>query len=123
MASVAGVVLGVVLLLAGAGKLASPTWPEQARVLGAPRPAAIGVPWLEVVLGALLAVGVARRAVAAVAAGLLGVFTVLLVVRLAQGRRPPCACFGGRTPRPIGPLSVVRNLALVGLAAVVVAGG
>jgi hypothetical protein len=74
------------------------------------------VPWIEVGLGALLVVQWSRPLVAALAAALLLVFSALLVVRLAQGRRPPCACFGGFSTRPIGPWSVVRNVALVGLA-------
>jgi hypothetical protein len=42
-------------------------------------------------------------------------------VQLAQGRRPPCACFGGRTARPIGPLTVVRNAAFLAVAVVAIA--
>jgi hypothetical protein len=53
---------------------------------------------------------------------LLVVFSVLLVRRLAEGRRPPCACFGGFSTRPIGPWSVVRNAVLVGLAIIAIVG-
>jgi hypothetical protein len=74
------------------------------------------VPWLEIGLGALLITGVWRPAVALVAAGLLGAFTVLLVLRLAQGQRPPCACFGAWSTRPIGYGSVARNVVLIALA-------
>ena len=52
------------------------------------------------------------------AAAMLVVFTVVLVVRLAEGRRVPCACFGARSARPIGVGSVVRNLVLIALALV-----
>ncbi len=58
-----------------------------------------------------------QRAVAAwCAVALLGAFTVLLVVKLARGERPPCACFGSWTAAPIGPANVVRNLVLVAVA-------
>ena len=47
------------------------------------------------------------RAVAAlVAAVVLCAFTALIVVRLAQGRRPVCACFGALSARPIGAATV-----------------
>ena len=117
MAAVAGVVLGAVLLLSGAAKLAAgPRWAAQAAALGAPAVAVPVVPWLEVGLGALLVTGVWRPVVALAAAALLLVFTVLLVVRLAQGRRPPCACFGAWSTRPVGLGSVVRNVVLIALA-------
>lgn len=117
MALAAGLLVGVVLLVAGAAKLASPLWPVQAAELGAPRWAVPVVPWVEVALGSLLAARVLPPVVGVVAAGLLAAFTGLLVTRLAQGRRPPCACFG-RSARPLGPGSVVRNVVLTALALV-----
>ena len=107
------------LLASGALKLAAgPRWAAQAGALGAPAMAAPVVPWVERGLGALLIAGVARRVVALAAAAVLAAFTVLLVVRLAQGRRPPCACFGRRSTHPIGLGSVARNLVLIALALV-----
>ncbi|MGD9705445.1 MAG: MauE/DoxX family redox-associated membrane protein [Acidimicrobiia bacterium] len=115
-ATAAAAVLGIAMLIAGGGKLASPSWPEHARGLGAPAWSVPVVPWIEIGLGALLVVQWMRVLVAALTAALLLVFTALLVLRLAQGRRPPCACFGGLSTRPIGPWSVARNVALVLLA-------
>ena len=115
VAAAAAVLLGIAMLVAGGGKLASPSWPAHARGLGAPAWSVPVVPWIEIGLGALLVVQWSRPLVAALTAALLLVFTVLLVVRLAQGHRPPCACFGGFSTRPIGPWSVVRNIALIGL--------
>lgn len=112
----AAVLLGIAMLVAGGGKLASPSWPEHARGLGAPAWAVPVVPWIELGLGALLVVQWSQPLVAALAAALLLVFTALLVRRLAEGHRPPCACFGGFSTRPIGPWSVVRNAVLLGLA-------
>ena len=116
VAVAAAVLLGIAMLVAGGGKLASPSWPEHALGLGAPAWAVPVVPWIEIGLGALLVVQWSRPLVAAVTAALLLVFSVLLVRRLAEGRRPPCACFGGFSTRPIGPWSVVRNGVLIGLA-------
>jgi hypothetical protein len=115
--TVAGIIVGAVLLLSGALKLAAGRrWTEQAVELGTPRFAIPVVPWIEIVLGALLTAGVALPVTGLVAAALLAVFTVLLAVRLAQGRRPPCACFGRLSTRPVGPGSIVRNLILIALA-------
>jgi uncharacterized membrane protein YphA (DoxX/SURF4 family) len=120
LATVAAIALGVVLLLAGVGKLADRGWATGAAQLGVPAFAARIVPALELALGALLISGVARNTAAWVSAALLLLFTVLLMIRLAQGRRPPCACFGVRAMKPIGPWSVVRNVLLMALAVVVV---
>lgn len=122
MGTVAAVLLGVIFLTSGATKLASPSWPAQARELGVSGPPVAATPWFEIVLGALLVAGVARRPLAAVGAATLVAFTGLIVLRLAQGRRPPCACFGRFSARPIGPVTVVRNLAFLALAGVAVAG-
>ena len=92
----AAVVLGIVLLVAGIAKL----------------------PWFEMLLGAVLVSGLARPAAAALAGLVLLVFTGLLIVNLARGRRPPCACFGASSRRPIGPGSLVRNLVLLALAVI-----
>ncbi len=118
MAAVAGVVVGLALLFAGALKLASPLWPVQAAELGVPPAVSRVVPCIEIAVGSLVAARFVPPVMGVAAACLLAAFTVLLVVRLAQGRRPPCACFGTRSGRPIGPGSVVRNLVLIALALV-----
>ncbi len=116
MGTAAAIVVGAVLMLSGAAKLFAPAWPAQAAELGAPRWAVPIVPWVEVVLGSLLAAGVGGPATALLAAALLATFTVLVAVRLSQGRRPPCACFGRLATRSIGPGTIVRNLVLIALA-------
>jgi thiol-disulfide isomerase/thioredoxin len=54
---------------------------------------------------------------------LLSTFTVAIAVNLARGRTPDCRCFGQVRARPIGPGTLVRNLILVGIAAVLVTRG
>jgi uncharacterized membrane protein YphA (DoxX/SURF4 family) len=118
---VASIVLGAVFLLSGASKVASgPAWRTQARELGAPEPLVPVLPWFEIVLGAVLAVGVAPLAAGVVALAVLGAFTALIVRRLAAGQRPPCACFGSWSSKPLGPGHLVRNLAFMALAVLVV---
>lgn len=120
MIIVAAVVLGAVFLAAGVTKIASAQqWRLQSADLGVPAPIAATVPFIELVVGALFVAQVARREVALLAGALLLAFTVLLVVRLLQGRRPPCACFGSWTTKPIGWGDVARNVAFLVLAALV----
>jgi hypothetical protein len=122
LATIASVLLGVAFLVAGGSKLAAgPTWPEQARGLGAPAMAVPALPWLELALGAVLVVQLAPVAAGTLSLVLLGAFTALIVRRLAQGRHPPCACFGAWSARPLGWGHVARNLALAALAVVTIA--
>lgn len=120
--TVAEVVLGGVFLLAGAGKVvARRDWPAQAAQLGAPSLIAPVVPWWEIVVGALLVVGVASPWPAVAAGATLVVFTALLMRLIVRGEHPPCACFGGFSARPIGWGHVARNAVFLGLAVIAVA--
>ncbi len=121
IARVAAVVVGAVFLVAGATKIASvAAWRQQAADLGAPQWIARVLPGVEIAIGALLVSQFQRRAVAIAAAAVLLAFTALLVVRLRQGRRPPCACFGSLSAKPIGWSHVARNAVFVAVAAVAV---
>lgn len=120
-------VLGVVLLLAGAAKASlparfhkaitqlSPVSARSARMVGGMVVAS------EVAVGAWLLSGVWSRAAAAAAGVLLSVFTVLLAKALVDGKTVSCACFGQTSTQPIGLTTVVRNIALVALSALIVA--
>lgn len=123
LAVAASVALGVSFLVAGGSKVAAgAAWPQQARDLGAPAWVVPVLPWIEIVLGAVLVTQLGRAVAALVAAALLAAFTGLIVVRLAQGRRPPCACFGAWSAKPLGPGHVVRNAVLFALAVVAALG-
>lgn len=114
---VAAIAVAAVLLVAGVSKLAQPReWRSQAAGLGVSSVVATVVPFVELVVGSLLLVQMQRHVVAWFAVALFGSFTVLLSVRLAQGRRPPCACFGSLSATPIGPAHLVRNAAFIALA-------
>lgn len=120
---VAAVILGVVFLTAGVSKFAArERWPDQAAALGVRRGLATVVPPLEIGLGALLVAQIARGAVAIVAAVVLVVFTGLILIRITEGHRPPCACFGAWSATPLGAVHIVRNLALIVIAAVAALG-
>ncbi|MDJ0771521.1 MAG: MauE/DoxX family redox-associated membrane protein [Ilumatobacter sp.] len=116
VALVASVLLGAAFVLAGGSKLAAgAAWPAQARDLGAPRFAAPLLPWLELAVGAALVVQLVEPWPALAAIALLLAFSALIALRLSQGRRPPCACFGAWSASPIGPGHLARNGALLAL--------
>jgi uncharacterized membrane protein YphA (DoxX/SURF4 family) len=114
---IASLLLGAVFVVSAVTKLAAPEqWRVQSGELGVPGPISTLLPFTELVVGALLVAQVARRPIAAVAGAMLLAFTVVLVVRLRQGRRPPCACFGALTTKPIGWGNVLRNAAFLAVA-------
>ncbi len=116
--AVAAVAVGAALVVAGGAKLARPAWVVDAAALGVPAWAARPVPVVELLVGAGLVVGVARRPLAWVALLLFAGFSAVLGRSLARGRRPVCACFGAWSSRPIGPRSLARNAGLAALALV-----
>lgn len=122
MSVVLSIALGTVFLVAGVSKVAAGSvWRAQARVLGAPAVAAVVLPWIEIALGAMAVAQLGRRWVAVVSAVLLIAFTVAIARQMRRGARPPCACFGSWSSRPIGAAHVVRNAALIALAVAVAA--
>lgn len=114
---VAAIGLGVMFIVSGGYKLADgPSWPSQAADMGVSRPVALVVPWFEIVLGAVLVSSLLSPWAELVAVGVLIVFTVVIVRRLLDGSRPPCACFGSRSSQPLGRRHVLRNLGLLAVA-------
>lgn len=117
MGIVASVLVAVVMLVAGITKIARPNeWRSDASAMGVPASVARPVPYVEVVLGAFLLVQWQRTLIAWGAVVLLLLFTGLLALRLAQGQRPRCACFGSFSASPIGPWHLARNAAFIALA-------
>ena len=122
VAIVASVALGLVFVAAGVLKLVEgPAWLKQAADMEVSRSVAVVVPYVEIVVGVLLVAQLFRPWPAVVAIGMLLVFTVVIVRRIRDGSRPPCACFGSKSKRPLGAYHVVRNLAFLALALVAVA--
>ena len=117
----ASLVVGVALVWAGVLKLLDgAAWPKQAADMGVGRSVASVVPWAEVTLG-IATVAQVFRPWPAVAVGLLLLaFTALIGIRISDGSRPPCACFGSRSKRPLGASHLVRNFVLLALAALAI---
>jgi uncharacterized membrane protein YphA (DoxX/SURF4 family) len=123
VSDVARVVLGVVFLVSGVAKVAAGRrWAAQASELGVPAAVAGGLPWGEVALGAALVSGLTAPWPAVLAVVVLAAFTVWIVVSLARGEHPPCACFGALSVAPLSWRHVVRNVALLALAALAAVG-
>lgn len=114
--TIASMVLGALMCLAGGSKvILGDRWPVEAEELGAPSWITPIVPWFEIVLGALLIAQVWRAPMAIAALLILQAFTLLLLMNLARGRTPTCACFGSWSAKPIGPGHVARNVAMMAL--------
>ena len=114
IAFVASIIVGVAFVVAGGSKIAAgASWPAQARGLGAPTWTIPFVPWVEIVVGALLIAQAVPPWPAVAALVMLGAFTALIVNSLAHGRHPPCACFGAWSAKPIGPAHLARNGVLI----------
>ena len=119
-------VLASVFFVSGVAKLRDRSGAATAATnLGVPRGAAKGAATTASVLE-LAAAGLLLTplflAGAALAAALLLVFTTAVALTLRRGEHPDCHCFGTLHSTPVGWMTLVRNLVLLGGAAVVVAG-
>lgn len=84
-------------------------------------PVAIVLPWVELVAGLMLLLGARVRAAALLVAAMVAVFLAALVIALARGLDMSCGCFAsqGAESDPISWLTVVRDLAWLGLSVLV----
>ncbi|MGQ0468029.1 MAG: MauE/DoxX family redox-associated membrane protein [Sporichthyaceae bacterium] len=120
-------VLGGVFAVAGLAKIADPAASVRAVRAYELLPEGLetlvgrGLPAFELVLAAALVLGIALRLAAAVAAGLLAVFTVGIASAAARGLQIDCGCFGGGGPtdNPHYTGEIVRDVALFALAVAV----
>ena len=111
------VVVGVVVVWAGASKLAvGSSWSDGVASADVPRWILSPLPLLEVVIGALTAVRFWVPVIPLVLTGLILAFTTWIVVAIRSDDVPTCACFGSASKKPIGWRHVVRNSALIALA-------
>jgi putative oxidoreductase len=79
------------------------------------RIASVVLPVAELALAVDLVIGWELWAGSLLACLLLGVFTLVAIRTLVQGRRLRCSCFGGGQGDYIGPGLIVRNVVLFGL--------
>lgn len=119
MGSISAVFLAGVLLVAAVGKFRRPSRTAAGMAdLGLPAVSVLAwaVPLSELTVAASLIVTPGWGGV--LAFGLLAAFTVVLVTTLRSGRLVPCRCFGENDDAPVSRRHVVRNVWLLGHAAV-----
>jgi putative oxidoreductase len=130
------IALGAVFIAAALPKLADPpgfaqaVWNYRLFPAWTVHPAALLVPWLELLCGLCLCLGVWVRAAAAWTGALLLAFVLALGVNLARHRAVDCGCFSTQArPRTDAErladlrLDLLRDLGLLLLAAHVLAAG
>jgi thiol-disulfide isomerase/thioredoxin len=125
---VSGSVLAIVFTIAGGAKLLDLAGSRRAvAAFGVPvrlaGPIGTVLPAAELTTAALLAAGIFSAGAARIggvsATVLLAVFSAAIATSIARGRTPDCHCFGKLHSAPAGPGTLVRNAALLGLAAFV----
>jgi len=77
---------------------------------------AMTLPWIELVAGLALVLGIRPRAGAWVAGGLLAGFTVGIVLAMARGLNFECGCFGTADGTRVGWTKLGENLGMLALA-------
>ena len=116
IARICAALVGAVLALAGASKVTSwNQWRANARQQHLWTAVAVGLPVLELILGAALVVLKPAAMALGLATLLLVVFTSFLALQVSTKSQVPCACFGTRVNRPPSWRDVVRNLGLIAL--------
>jgi uncharacterized membrane protein YphA (DoxX/SURF4 family)/peroxiredoxin len=120
--------LAGVFLVAGIGKLRDlPGSRRAVEDFGVPERAArvVGLllPLAEIAIAVSLVPAPSARWGALAAAILLAAFIAAIARALSRGEQPDCHCFGQIHSEPAGPLTLARNAALLGCAAVIVVYG
>lgn len=77
------------------------------------RPVALAFPWLELLVGACLVVGLHTRLAASAAAGLMVLFMGLMGLALLLGKQIDCGCFVGLISETVGPSTLIRDAVLL----------
>ena len=117
-------VLGLIMIAAGFGKITDPAaFATQIRHFailpaGLENLPAILLPWVEVVCGLSLLTGVRARSAAWLSAAMLVAFTLAVGSAMARGLDIECGCFGTADSTRVGGFKLIENLAFTAIAAI-----
>jgi uncharacterized membrane protein YphA (DoxX/SURF4 family) len=114
--SICALIIVGIFLWAGLAKLRSRTATTSAfKTLGLPAPGvlALGIPVAEIGISTIMVIR--QQIGAALAIGLLGIFSVFLISKLRSGSNVSCGCFGSAQTTPVSWVTIARNAALIGL--------
>lgn len=75
---------------------------------------AVFMPWVEIICGALLLLGIRVRSVCAIITGLLIAFTIAIFINLLRGAPISCGCFH-TVEDPISWWTILRDLTWIGM--------
>lgn len=113
------IIAGFVFLYAGAQKINSPAAFAESISAYKLFPEilinffAVFIPWLEVVSGLMLILGIAIRESAIIISTLLTLFIILIVITIFRGIEIDCGCFGDSTNDQIGIKKIIENIFLL----------
>jgi hypothetical protein len=117
--------LAGILIFAGASKVTDNGFVEALRTYEVLPPQlskwlARALPFIEIALGAFLAIGLGTRIAAGLAALLFASFSIAVGINMLRGRELDCHCFGKLYTEKIGPAILLRNCILTLLAVQVI---
>ena len=79
---------------------------------------AMTLPWVELVAGLALLLGVRARSGGMVAAALMATFTLAVLIAMARGLNIECGCFGTADGTRVGMVKFLENAGMLALAAI-----
>jgi len=112
---IAGIVIGAVFVVAGLAKIGDPeTFASQVHnfrltPIVLENLVAVILPWIELVAGTALILGMRRRAASWICAALMIFFTVAVAQAAARGLDFECGCFGKADSSTVGLKKLVEN--------------
>jgi uncharacterized membrane protein YphA (DoxX/SURF4 family) len=118
------VAVGLVMLAAALGKIADPaafaSQIHHFRILpaGAENLSAILMPWVELIAGLALVLGVRARSGAWLSLAMMVVFTLAVGQAVARNLDIECGCFGTSDATRVGAAKLLENLLITGAAVV-----
>ena len=113
------IILSLVFIFAGLEKIASPAAFSESIVNYKLFPvfliniSAITIPWIEVISGVLLLLGISIKENAVIITSLLIIFTAAVIISIFRGLNIDCGCFGTALGERVGLLKVAENVLLI----------